>query len=161
MFVKNKLRQETMTGNNNKRCKISNVSILKDIIHVPVSKEATAQSSALITTNNDRGTAVYDDSSIEKPVWKRLNHSGGFHDNRRLLKHRARNCECFICYREMYKLPPAETHEEYVSGLKSNINKPEIKKAKRLAKKEVKTGKQSTINSFYKYKSRSSITTSK
>ena len=157
MFAKNKLRQEPMTGNNNERCEISNVSILKDIVNVPVSKEATAQSSALTTTNNDRGTAVYDDSSIEKPVWKRLNHNGVFHDNRRLLKHRARNCECFVCYREMYKLPPAETHEE----LKSNINEREIKKAKRLAKKEVKTGKQSTINSFYKYKSRSSITISK
>lgn len=81
--------------------------------------------------------------------WIRLNHKGIYHDNRRLLKHRAKNCECFVCYREIYKLPPAETNEEYLSSLKAKMKEREIKKSKRLAKKDVKAGKQATIEGYF------------
>ena len=37
--------------------------------------------------------------------WTRLSYKGIYHDNRRLLKHRAKNC---VCYREIDKLPPME-----------------------------------------------------
>jgi len=79
-----------------------------------------------------------------------LNHKGIYHDNRRLLKHRAKNCECFVCYREIYKLPPAETNEEYLSSLKAKMKEREIKKSKRLAKKDVKAGKQATIEGYFR-----------
>ena len=83
--------------------------------------------------------------------WTRLNYKGPyFHDNRRLLKHRAKNCECYICIRELKKLPPMETHEEYVAGIKSKLEEREIKRAKRKAKKDVKDGKQATIKKFFR-----------
>jgi len=87
---------------------------------------------------------------MNKAVWKRLDYNGIYHDNRRLLHHRARNCECFVCYREIYKLPPTETHEEFVVKMRQKINEKEIKRAKKLAKKEVKIGKQKTIDDFFK-----------
>ena len=74
-----------------------------------------------------------------------------YHDNRRLLKHRAKNCECHVCYREIHKLPPAETHEEYVSTIKSKVTEREIKRAKKKAKRDVKAGKQSTIQDYFRY----------
>jgi predicted GIY-YIG superfamily endonuclease len=82
-------------------------------------------------------------------VWVRLNHKGIYHDNRRLLKHRAKNCECFVCYREIYKLPPAETHDEYVNAMKIKMKEREIKRAKRMVKKQVREGKQGTIDQFF------------
>ena len=83
--------------------------------------------------------------------WTRLNYKGAyFHDNRRLLKHREKNCECFVCYRELKKLPPMETHEEYVAGIKAKVEDKEIKRAKRKAKKDVKEGKQATLKKFFK-----------
>ena len=96
------------------------------------------------------GTTHFHPEATEKGTWIRLNHRGINHDNRRLMKHRARNCECFVCYREMFKLPPSETHEEYVSSMKIKMKEREIKRIKRIVKKEVKTGKQATINSFFK-----------
>ena len=96
-----------------------------------------------ITTSETR-------TSTNKQVWTRLNHKGIYHDNRRLLKHRARNCECFVCYREIYKLPPAETHEEYVESLKQKMNEREIKRIMRLANKEVKAGKQIRIDQCFR-----------
>ncbi len=50
--------------------------------------------------------------------WTRLNYKGIYHDNCRLLKHQAKNCECFVCYREIYKLPPMETQQEYYASAK-------------------------------------------
>jgi predicted GIY-YIG superfamily endonuclease len=87
-------------------------------------------------------------TSSDKPRWTRLNYKGIYHDNRRLLQHRAKNCECFVCYREIYKLPPMETHHEYVTAVKTKIQEREIKKAIRNAKKEVKNGKQGSIKMF-------------
>ena len=91
-------------------------------------------------------------SKNKKPVytkWTRLNYKGIYHDNRRLLKHRAKNCKCFVCYREIYKLPPMETLQESIASSNSKKEEREIKKAKRIAKKEVKAGKQRTINGFF------------
>ena len=58
--------------------------------------------------------------------------------------HQAKNCECFTCYREIHKLPPMETHKEYVTSIKSDV-----KRAKKKAKKDVKSGTQSTIKTFF------------
>jgi len=121
---------------------------------VTIIKEDILKLSSTITMSNVAGTRFQEDYSIKKPLWKRLNHKGPFHDNRRLLKHRAKNCECFVCYREIHKLPPAETNEEYVSVMQSKIKEREIKRASRIAKKEIKTGKQSTMDFFYKYMKR-------
>jgi hypothetical protein len=114
------------------------------------------------TTQNNKATkrCIGDDSvtsrnsddakiSTEKSVWVRLNKKGIHHDNRRLLKHRAKNCECFVCYREIFKLPPAETHDEYVQSLRIKIKERETKRTKRMAKKDVKAGKQTTIKQYF------------
>ncbi len=69
-------------------------------------------------------------------------------DKRRLLKHRAKNCECEVCYRELAKLPPAETTKERRSNYIMKTEEKAIKKAKRMAKKDVKQGKQSMITVF-------------
>lgn len=82
--------------------------------------------------------------------WTRLNFKGIYHDNRRLLKHRAKNCECSVCYREIYKLPPPETQQEYVAAIKKKKEEREIKKALRMAKKDVKAGKQRTMKQFFR-----------
>lgn len=82
--------------------------------------------------------------------WTRLNHKGIYHDNRRLLKHRAKNCECSVCYREIYKLPPMETRREYASSVKSKIEEQEKKKNQRIIKKEVKAGKQRLMEHFFR-----------
>ena len=112
----------------------------------------------MTTTHNEQAssptttiaTTTINMTETEKPVWVRLNYKGPWlHDNRRLLKHRAKNCECFKCYREIYKLPPAETHEEYVATVKSKIKERDIKRATKKAKKDVKIGKQATINTFF------------
>jgi hypothetical protein len=82
--------------------------------------------------------------------WTRLNYKGIYHDNRRLLKHRANNCQCHVCYREIYKLPPAVTHEEYVTSLKSKMAEKEIRRTKKMAMKDVKAGKQRTMDNFFR-----------
>ena len=82
--------------------------------------------------------------------WTRLNYKGIDHDNRRLLEHRAKNCECHICYRELHKLPPPETYREIFGARHLKHVERDIKKAKRQAKKEVKAGKQATIKKLFK-----------
>jgi predicted GIY-YIG superfamily endonuclease len=106
---------------------------------------ATHDSTAIASTSTNSNNTC----CSEAPRWTRLNHKGIYHDNRRLLKHRAKNCECFVCYREIYKLPPMETHQEYVATVKSKVQEREIKKAIRKAKKDVKTGKQGSIKFFF------------
>jgi len=110
-----------------------------DIADVP----STSNVTTISTTSNATK------SKVEKAVWTRLNYKGIHHDNRRLLKHRAKNCECEVCYREIYKLAPAETHEEYIASVKSAIVQKEIKKAKKKAMKDVKVGKQQSIDAFF------------
>ena len=104
------------------------------------------------TSPPNTGTTNTTKTQSKKPKyseWTRLNHKGIYHDNRRLLKHRAKNCECFVCYREIYKLPPMETSRESAAIIKNKITEREIKKAKRVAKKEVKTGKQGRMDQFF------------
>jgi hypothetical protein len=81
--------------------------------------------------------------------WTRLNHKGIYHDNRRLLKHRAKNCECSVCYREIYKLPPMETQQEFIASITKKKEEQTIKKARRAAKKDIKAGKQRTMEGFF------------
>ena len=50
----------------------------------------------------------------------------------------------------MYKLPPAETKDEYIASLKAKMKDREIKRAKRLVKKEMKKGKHASIVGFLK-----------
>jgi hypothetical protein len=69
-------------------------------------------------------------------------------DPRRLLKHRKKNCECCICYRELAKLPPVETQEEAMASYK--FEEREMNRAMKHAKRQVKQGKQATIKNFFK-----------
>ena len=110
-----------------------------DNAHEPIIRNVTTDPTAINST----------ETADEKPVWIRLNYKGIYHDNRRLLKHRAKNCECHICYREIYKLPPAQTHSEYVAAVQSSIHKRAKKKAKKEANKEVKVGKQRSIDMYF------------
>jgi hypothetical protein len=68
-------------------------------------------------------------------------------ENRRLLAHRKKNCECSKCFREMEGLPPLETKEEEIASFR--FKEREIRKAKKKAKTEVRDGKQATISSFF------------
>ena len=103
------------------------------------------------TTDASAPMINHTNTTIEKPVWTRLKFKGIYHDNRRLLTHRAKNCECHICYREIYKLPPAESQREYVAAVKSKKVEREIKKAKKKARKDVKVGRQRSIDAFFGY----------
>ena len=100
----------------------------------------------LIDTNTSPTSATNKKSKFTE--WIRLNHKGIYHDNRRLLKHRAKNCECSVCYREIHKLPPMETQQEYVATIKNKIEEREKKRAKKATLKDVKTGKQRLMDQF-------------
>ena len=113
----------------------------------------TTDTNINITTTDDTPLAFpvpTTTKTTDKPVWTRLNYKGIYHDNRRLLKPRAKNCECHVCYREIHKLPPAETPDEYVSSLKSRMKEREIKQSKKKAKKDLIAGKQTTIDNFFR-----------
>lgn len=101
---------------------------------------------------NDRNTSPASNRN-KKPKyteWTRLNHKGIYHDHRRLLKHRAKNCECFVCYREIHKLPPMETPQEYAATIKNKIEERAKKRAKKETKKDIKKGKQGLIEQFFR-----------
>ena len=83
--------------------------------------------------------------------WKRIDYKDDKHDNRRLLVHRAKNCECEVCYRELKKLPPADPIREKIIARKHKLEERKIRKAKRLAKTQVKEGKQACIRNFFRY----------
>lgn len=90
-------------------------------------------------------------NNLPKLNWTRLNYKGENHDRRRLLQHRAKNCECEVCYRELQKLPPAEPLREIYAKKKHKLEQREVRKVKRLAKKDVKAGKQACIRNFFRY----------
>lgn len=73
-----------------------------------------------------------------------------YKDNRILVAHKAKNCECHKCERHVYKLPPKETEEEWWTSLR--FEERAAKRAKREAKREVKKGKQGSITSFFQKK---------
>ena len=89
-------------------------------------------------------------TKLRKLNWTRPNYKGIYHDNRRLLDHRAKKCECHVCFHELHKLPPAETNYERIAARNSKLSEQEIKRAKKKAKKDVKAGKQATIQKFFK-----------
>lgn len=101
-----------------------------------------------IDTNTSPTSATKKKSKYTE--WTRLNHKGIYHDNRRLVKHRAKNCECDVCYREIHKLPPMETQQEYVATIKNKIEEREKKRAKKATLKDVKTGKQRLMDQFFR-----------
>jgi hypothetical protein len=104
-------------------------------------------------TDPDNNGSTIVTTPLKKPAkytkWTRLNHKGIYHDNRRLLKHRAKNCECSVCYREIYKLPPMETKQEYAATVRSKVEEREKKKSKRMTQKDIKAGKQRLLEQFF------------
>lgn len=142
--------QPTNGITNNRHCKTSSVNMASADIDTP----RAIQKHPINVFTNKTATSSMSESAITANTtdnfgWKRLNYKGVYHDNRRLLKHRAKNCECFKCYREIHKLPPAETHEEFVSSLKWKIKQREIKQIQKKAKKDVKAGKQRPIDQLF------------
>ena len=133
--------------------KVATLSTNNDAVTVNSADEIAP---IVIGTNKDTSTPMNPiKATTEKPVWTRLNFKGIYHDNRRLLKHRAKNCECDICYREIYKLAPAESQREYVAAVKSKKAEREIKKAKKKARKDVKVGRQRSIDAFFGHSGKS------
>jgi DNA recombination-dependent growth factor C len=89
--------------------------------------------------------------TIPRLNWTLSRPRGEHHDNRRLVSHRVKNCQCEVCYREINKLPPAEPLREIYATKKRKLEEREIKKVKRITKKNVKDGKQACIRNFFRY----------
>jgi hypothetical protein len=96
-------------------------------------------------------TVTIGKKKLPKLNWTRLNHSGSDHDNRRLVAHRATNCQCEVCYRELNKLPPDDPIREKFAARKIKLEDREVRRAKKKAKMEVKAGKQACIRNFFRY----------
>jgi DNA recombination-dependent growth factor C len=113
-------------------------------------------SKASTTTSGDYSIAnenfvTIGNKTVPKLNWKRIDYKGDHHDNRRLLVHRAKNCECEVCFRELKKLPPADPVRDKIIARKHKLEEREIRKAKRVAKTQVKEGKQASIRNFFRY----------
>ena len=74
---------------------------------------------------------------------------------RKLLEHTDKNCECWKCWRELFCLPPMETKEEEIASYR--FEERAAKRARRDAKRSVKQGTQSTINTFFKKQKKGTI----
>ena len=96
-------------------------------------------------------TITIGSATLPKLNWTRLNYKGDDHDNRRVLEHRKRDCQCEVCYLEINKLPPAEPLREKYAKRKQKLEERSIKRIKKMAKKEVKDGKQACIRNFFRY----------
>ena len=114
---------------------------------------ATPCASAIVDTDVSQmeDFVVIGNKTIPKLKWRRLNDKGDDHDNRRLREHRINNCQCEVCYREVNKLPPAEPLREKYIARKLKIEQRAIRKVKRMAKIDVKAGKQASIRNFFRY----------
>jgi DNA recombination-dependent growth factor C len=88
---------------------------------------------------------------IPKLNWTRINYNEENHDNRRLVEHRKRNCQCEVCFRELNKLPPNDPIRQTMDARKQKLEEREIKRAKKKAKLEMKEGKQACIRNFFRY----------
>ena len=64
-----------------------------------------------------------------------------------LVEHRKRNCECCECWLYITRSAPPETSAERAA--KYRYDEREIKKAIRQAKRDVKAGRQFTIEAFF------------
>ena len=51
-------------------------------------------------------TITIGSATLPKLNWTRLNYKGDDHDNRRVLEHRKRDCQCEVCYRESNRQLP-------------------------------------------------------
>lgn len=104
-----------------------------------------------IADDNRGDTVVVGKRVLPKLNWVWLNHQGEKHDSRRLLDHRARNCLCDLCVRELNKLPPEEPLREKLKARKQKEEEREKRRVKRKARKDVKAGKQASIRNFFRY----------
>ena len=107
--------------------------------------------SASNTADSQIDTVTIGKKKIPKLNWTRLNYKGESHDNRRLLDHREKDCHCEVCFRELHKLPPDSPIREKVMKRQLKLEQRMIKRIKRMAKKEVKDGKQASIRNFFRY----------
>ena len=106
------------------------------------------------STKEDNGIVLLPTlRNTERPSlnWTRLNYRGEDHDRRRLLEHRARDCHCEVCDRELKKLPPDDPLREKYAARKMKEEEREKKRVKKKAKREVKEGKQACIRNFFRY----------
>ena len=83
--------------------------------------------------------------------WTRLKYDEHNHDNRCLLEHRVRDCQCETCFRALNKLPPPEPIRERIKARQQKLKDREIKRAKKIANKQIKAGKQASIRNFFRY----------
>ena len=96
-------------------------------------------------------TVVVGKKVLPKLNWVWLNYQGEDHDSRRILDHRANNCHCEVCYRELNKLPPDDPVREKYAARKLKEEEREKRRVKKKAKKDVKEGKQASIRNFFRY----------
>jgi hypothetical protein len=114
----------------------------------------TSDDTQLITATNNVGISscvVIGNRVLPRLNWTRLNYREEDHDNRRLLEHRARDCQCEVCFLELNKLPPEDPVREKYATRKMKKEQQEIRRAKKKAKMEVKAGKQACIRNFFRY----------
>ena len=52
-------------------------------------------------SNGKENFVTIGNKKVPKLNWKRIDYKDDQHDNRRLLVHRAKNCKCEVCYREL------------------------------------------------------------
>ena len=96
-------------------------------------------------------TVAIGSRKLQKLNWTRINYRGTDHDNRRLVEHREKDCECEVCYRELHQLPPVEPLREKLAARKLKLDEREVKRAKKKARLDVKAGKQACIRNFFRY----------
>ena len=102
--------------------------------------------------NDNKGEMiVIGKRAVPRLNWVWLNHQGENHDSRRLLEHRAKNCQCDLCFRELNKLPPDDPIREKYAARKQREEDREKRRVKKKAKKDVKAGKQACIRNFFRY----------
>ena len=104
-----------------------------------------------IVDDNRGDIVVVGNRVLPKLNWVWLNHQGESHDSRRLLDHRAMNCLCDLCFRELNKLPPEVPLQEKLAVRKQKQEEREKRRVKKKAKKDVKAGKQASIRNFLRY----------
>ena len=136
-------------------CMTLDDNVFKVLQRVTMKTITSAIASSSHTEEGDDGicetTVAIGSRTIPRLNWTRLRPTGEHHDNRRLVSHRVKDCQCEVCYLEINKLPPAEPLREKYAAKKRKLEEREIKKVKRLAKKNVKDGKQACIRNFFRY----------
>ena len=104
-----------------------------------------------LSEDSDSSFVMIGSKKIPRLNWTRINYDEENHDNRRLVEHRKRNCQCEVCFRELNKLPPNDPIIQTMAKRKQKLEEREIKRAKKKAKLDVKEGKQACIRNFFRY----------